>query len=180
MIFLFPKSTAQTNTLFIGIIHQIYTRYGIAPFERASSISGTCILFYFLFRRISRNPAQYRRYDAMKKLLKKYTTLAPAQKSARGWAIMNIADRWGHLEPDTGYGCHYGECPERMALKKLKSQRKRGRRDAVVEERLYKWGAEAKACKCWKVIYCSRDCQAKDWRNHRAACRVDAEQDNEI
>ena len=145
---------SQKTKLFAHIIYQIYSRYGLAPFERASTISDRCILYYFLHRRISRKPASYSSYDAIRGLLKKYTHVPGTTRQRCGWMVLPISGRWDCL---TLYGCGFENCPEKRELLELKERRKRGVRDPAVEERLYKWGGESKACtKCVCVLLCLR------------------------
>ena len=80
----------KTTKLFARVIYRIYSRYGIEPLERASTISDSCILFYFLHRRISRKPAAYHSHDAIKDLLKKYTKVPNALRRRHGWGSSQL------------------------------------------------------------------------------------------
>ena len=124
----------------------MYTRYGLEPFERAAKISQVDqdILFYFLYRRISRKPDAYKTYKGMQALLRKSLNVVETTRRRCKWIILSISDRWNCLND---YGCALqDDCPEYKELLKLKSQRKRGFRNPEVEQRLYRWGAESKAC----------------------------------
>ncbi|GJE88217.1 zinc finger MYND domain-containing protein [Phanerochaete sordida] len=162
------EDVANTR-VFAHIIYQIYSRYGLAPFERAATLSDGSIVFYFLHRRIARKPAHYRSYDAIRGLLRRYAHVAETTRRRCGWHILTVAGRWKRIEL---YGCADEMCPEKRALLALRAQRTRGVRDPAVEERLLRWGGESKACtKCHSVSYCSRECQREDWPKHKPACR---------
>lgn len=92
---------------------------------------------------MSRKPEQYKEYSAIRGLLKKYTRVPSTTRRRHGWMILTISGRWDCL---TLYGCANPDCTERDELLRLRELRKRGVRDPVVEERLYRWGGESKAC----------------------------------
>ena len=126
-------------------MHQIYSRYGLEPFERASHLSDHEIIFYFLHRRLSKKPEKFQSAAEWLPLLKKYRNVPNATRQRHGWMILTISGRWDLF--GTGYyGCKYGGCPETSALERLKVARVRGRRDPVVEDRLFQWGGASKAC----------------------------------
>ncbi|GJE88210.1 zinc finger MYND domain-containing protein [Phanerochaete sordida] len=164
--------------LFAHIVFQIYSRYGLPPFERAASLSDSCILFHFLHRRIARKPAQYRSYEAIRGLLRRYTHVARTTRKRCGWRILTVSGRWDCIDL---YGCANEGCPEKRALHALRERRTRGVRDPEVEERLFKWGGESKACtNCNTVSYCSKECQSAHWSQHKKACKKKAETELEI
>lgn len=134
---------SQRTRLFSNVIYQMYSRYGLEPFERASTISDSCILFYFLHRRISRKPTAYQSYEAIRVLLKKYLHVPRTTRRRHGWMILSLSGRWECLDY---YGCAFPNCPEKSKLLELKGMRRRGVRNAAIEDRLYKWGGESKAC----------------------------------
>lgn len=92
---------------------------------------------------MTRKPAAYRSYDAIRALLKKYTNVPNTTRRKHGWFILKIGGRWDCI---TLYGCAHPKCPEKTELLELKERRKRGVRDTEVEARLYRWGGESKAC----------------------------------
>lgn len=124
------------------------SRYGHAIFDKGFTISHHEILFYFLNRRIARHPESYRTKQAIKLLLKRYVNLARTSSQRYLWTLLPVAARWDcvHL-----YGCKNPECPELQELFVLKDKRQRGSRDPVVEERLFKWGGQSKACSRYVV-----------------------------
>ncbi|KAH9920186.1 hypothetical protein B0H21DRAFT_781685 [Amylocystis lapponica] len=152
-------------------MHEIYSRYGLAPFDRASTLSGSTVLVYFLHRRIARRPDAYRTPAAMLALLTKYKNVPWATRKRHGWMIHSVSARWNCLETDN-YGCKNAACSELKELKAFKAQRVRGVRDPVVEDRLFRWGGACKACtSCRFVSYCSTSCQRADWQRHKPECR---------
>lgn len=134
---------SQSTPLFARIMYEIYSRYGVSPFERASNMSDTIILYYFLYRRLSRKPSAYRTEEAMLGLLKKYANVPETTRRRHGWMILTIYGRWECLDL---YGCGNPDCPEKEELLRLGEKRKRGVRDPVVEDRLFQWGGASKAC----------------------------------
>ncbi|KAH7905249.1 hypothetical protein BJ138DRAFT_1106147 [Hygrophoropsis aurantiaca] len=52
-------SDITTTPVFANIMHQIYSRYGLDPFERASRLSDSEIIFYFLHRRLSKKTHKF-------------------------------------------------------------------------------------------------------------------------
>lgn len=129
----------------MGIIYELYTRYGLQPFRRASKLSDTEIFFYFLHRHMARKPKAFKSRDAIQALLKEYTSVPPATRTRARRGILSVADRWVGLDFPY-HGCRFIGCPEKKEPAELRAKRKRGVRDPVVEERLYKWGGESKAC----------------------------------
>lgn len=125
-------------------MHEIYSRYGLKPFERASTVRDETILFYFLHRRISRKPSAYKSPEAMLTLLQKFANVPRATRNRHSWILLSIAGRWECL--DAQFGCENPTCPEKAELLKLREKRQRGVRDPIIEERLYKWGGASKAC----------------------------------
>ncbi|KIP03878.1 hypothetical protein PHLGIDRAFT_37226 [Phlebiopsis gigantea 11061_1 CR5-6] len=164
--------------LFTGVIYRIYSRYGLEPFERASTISDSCILFYFLHRRISRKPAAYRSHDAIRVLLKKYTNIPEAIRRRHGWGILTVSGRWDCLEY---YGCVFANCPERTELLELKVRRQRGVCNPDAEARLYRWGDETRMCStCKTVSYCSAACQKADRIFHKSQCKAKDDMETDV
>ncbi|KAI0074672.1 hypothetical protein K474DRAFT_1665106 [Panus rudis PR-1116 ss-1] len=162
-------SDVVTTPLFSRAIYEIYSHYGIAPFEKASRLSDTEILFYYLHRRISKRPEAYKTLKAIQHLLKRYRKIPPSTRERHGWNILTVSGRWDCI---TLYGCDNAHCPEAQELLKLREKRVRGVRDPAVEERLWKWGAESKACgNCRQTSYCSHACQKADWPSHKAICK---------
>lgn len=161
--------------LFARIMHEIYSRYGLAPFERASTLSSHTIVFFFLHRRISRKPNAYGTPAAMLSLLKKFKHVPQTTRSRHGWMLLSISGRWDCLAL---YGCKYRGCPELQELMRLKAGRVRGVRDPIVEDRLFQWGGASKACtSCRHVSYCSSACQKADWKSHKPTCKEYASKD---
>ncbi|KAG6371699.1 hypothetical protein JVT61DRAFT_9040 [Boletus reticuloceps] len=160
--------------IFVIILHQIYSRYGLEPFERASHLSDFEIIFYFLHRRLSKKPEKFQSAHEWLPLLKKYRNVPGATRKRHGWMILTISGRWDLLAM-CGYGCGYAECPETSALLRLKEARVRGTRDPVVEDRLFQWGGASKACaRCKAVSYCGAACQKADWKRHKSECAAEA------
>ncbi|KAF9233821.1 hypothetical protein BU15DRAFT_90206 [Melanogaster broomeanus] len=158
--------------MFAGIMHQIYSRYGIDPFERASRLSEHEIIFYFLHRRLSKKPEKFQNAGEWLPLLKKYRNVPNATRKRHGWMIHTVSGRWDLL---TFYGCKFAGCPERSDLLELKALRVRGQRDPVVEDRLFQWGGASKACtRCKAVSYCGLACQKADWKRHKSECAKEA------
>lgn len=124
-------------------MHQIYSRYGLDPFERASTLSDSTILFYFIYRRLSKRPQKFQSAQDWIPLLQKYCNVPQTTSKRHGWTILSLSGRWDCLDL---YGCANIDCPERAALHALKRRRVRGKRDPAVEERLLQWGAASKAC----------------------------------
>ncbi|KAL6308523.1 hypothetical protein BKA93DRAFT_866499 [Sparassis latifolia] len=108
--------------LFARIIHEIYSRYGLEPFARGSTLSHSTILFLFLHRRIARKPDAYRTQSALLALLKKYQNVPRTTRKRHGWISLPVSGRWDCL---TGldFGCANLTCPEKEALEKLKEKR---------------------------------------------------------
>ncbi|KAF8558575.1 hypothetical protein OG21DRAFT_1455112 [Imleria badia] len=160
--------------IFADIMHQIYSRYSIEPFERASHLSDREIIFYFLHRRLSKKPEKFQSAAEWLPLLKKYRNVPNATRRRHGWMILTISGRWDLLST-WYYGCRYTGCPETSALLKLKASRVRGQRDPVVEDRLFQWGGASKACaRCKAVSYCGTSCQKADWKRHKSECEKEA------
>lgn len=174
-------------------IHEINSRYGHAVFEKGFTISHHQVLLYFLNRRISRHPESYRTKQAIKLLLKRYVNLAETSSRRYLWTLLPVAARWDCIR---FYGCKNTACPERQELLVLKGKRRRGSRDPVVEERLFKWGGQSKACSryvvpqslklgmvlilcgsCKQVSYCSVECQKAHWKMHKADCKKNTPKD---
>ena len=129
-------------------MYEIYAHYGLAPFARASTLSHTEILLYFLHRRLARRSAarMQRTPAAMLALLQKYHHVPPTTRQRHGWLILSVSQRWNEM--DSGYyGCGNPGCEELETLLELRKQRVKGVRDPVVEDRLYRWGGASKACK---------------------------------
>jgi hypothetical protein len=124
-------------------MHQIYSRYGLDPFERASTLSDSMILFYFIHSRLSKKPQKFQSAQDWIPLLQKYRNVPRTTRKRHGWIILSLSGRWDCLDM---YGCAYPQCPELAALQELKHRRVRGKRDSVSEDRLYRWGAASKIC----------------------------------
>lgn len=131
------------NPLFVRIVHEIYSRYGKAPFERGSQLSHNEIIIFFLWRRFSSKPNAYKSPEAILGLLKKYRNVPWTTRQRHGWMTLSISGRWDCIEM---YGCKHADCPERQVLLYLKEKRIRGKRDPVIEDRLFQWGGVSKAC----------------------------------
>ncbi|KAH7926927.1 hypothetical protein BV22DRAFT_1104018 [Leucogyrophana mollusca] len=162
-----------TTPIFANIMHQIYSRYGLEPFEWASRLSDSEIIFYFLHRRLSKKPDKFRNANDWIPLLQKYNNVPEAIRRRHGWMILTVSGRWDCL---LLYGCKYAGCPEKSGLLELKERRVRGQRDPVVEDRLFQWGGASKACsRCRHVSYCSVACQKADWKRHQKdECKEEA------
>ncbi|EPQ55151.1 hypothetical protein GLOTRDRAFT_111140 [Gloeophyllum trabeum ATCC 11539] len=102
-------------------------------------------------------------------LLEKYKNVPRATRQRHSWSVMSLPARWECIDL---FGCEYKNCPEKAALLEIQQARKKGTRDPVLEDRLFRWGAEARICSsCKYVSYCGRDCQTADWQNHKAKCK---------
>ncbi|KZT18304.1 hypothetical protein NEOLEDRAFT_1080591 [Neolentinus lepideus HHB14362 ss-1] len=162
--------------IWANMMHQIYSRYGLKPFERVASKPSKhgVIFFYFIHRRASKRQQKLISVDDWAKLLEKYVNVPDATRRRHAWTIMTVPDRWESLD-SSDYGCSFGSCPERAELLEIQQARVRGQRDAVAEDRLFGFGALSKAChRCKHVSYCGKECQAADWPNHRHTCKVEA------
>ncbi|KAH7905244.1 hypothetical protein BJ138DRAFT_1017982 [Hygrophoropsis aurantiaca] len=169
-------SDITTTPVFANIMHQIYSRYGLDPFERASRLSDSEIIFYFLHRRLSKKPHKFQNAADWISLLAKYNHVPQATRQRHGWMLKTISGRWDCLDL---YGCEYSGCPEKSELFQLKERRVRGRRDPAVEDRLFQWGGASKACsRCRHVSYCSVACQKADWKQHQKQCQGEAAKNN--
>ncbi|KAI0074673.1 hypothetical protein K474DRAFT_1665108 [Panus rudis PR-1116 ss-1] len=162
-------SNIVINPLFTRAIFEMYSHYGIAPFEKASHTSDWEVLFIYLYRRLSKQPDAYRTLKSIQHLLKRYTKVPRSTQRRHRWTALSISGKWDCI---TLYGCDYNGCPEKKELLKLREKRVRGVRDPIVEERLLKWGVEAKACgNCRQASYCSPACQKAEWPSHKATCK---------
>ncbi|KDQ50851.1 hypothetical protein JAAARDRAFT_81685 [Jaapia argillacea MUCL 33604] len=165
----------QTLTV-ARMFHNIYIRYGLKPFERASKFSPLDIIFYFLFRRAAKRKQKLQTVEDWVALLNKYREVPRATRTRHSWILMSVSTRWDFvsMDVDQGYGCRSPACPTRAELVELKARRVRGIRNHDVEEKLYKFGGTPSACKnCRHVAYCGKECQAADWRRHREECRTE-------
>lgn len=125
------------------MMHQIYSRYGLAPYERASTLSSDQIIFYYIYKRLSKHPEKITSAKAWMRFLEKYRKVPRATERRHAWSILTLSGRWDCLE---FYGCAYEGCPERAALEEMSAQRVRGERSPEIEDRLWKFGAASKAC----------------------------------
>jgi len=171
------------SPVFARVLHEIFSRYKLSPFEKASQIhdENDTILFNFLYKRLSRKPSAFRTLEGMQGLLQKYTHIPKIVRSRYVWLTLPLSGKWNALE-DARYGCCRPECPEKKALLNLKQRRKRGVRNPEVEDRLTTWGEQSKFCKrCWTVTYCSVECQRAHWERHRPDCKEkDPQEKNEM
>ncbi|OBZ75782.1 hypothetical protein A0H81_04992 [Grifola frondosa] len=79
--------------VYARILHEMYSRYGLGPFEKGSTLSSDTILIYFLYRRISCKPGTYTTPGAFLTLLKKYKNVPRATRRRHGWMILSISGR---------------------------------------------------------------------------------------
>ncbi|TFK50998.1 hypothetical protein OE88DRAFT_1630807 [Heliocybe sulcata] len=166
-------SDITQTRLWANMMHQIYSRYGLAPFERAASriSKNHIIFFYFIHRRASKRQQKLVSVDDWVKLLRKYVNVPDATRRRHNWTILSTPDRWECLD-GLGYGCSFENCPEKTELVKISQKRVRGQRDPEAEDRLFKFGALSKAWwgRCKHVTYCGKECQAADWPKHKRIC----------
>ncbi|KZP23150.1 hypothetical protein FIBSPDRAFT_737762 [Athelia psychrophila] len=161
-----------TTPVFANMMHQIYSRYGLAPYERASTLSSDQIIFYYIYKRLSKHPEKITSAKAWMRFLEKYRKVPRATERRHAWSILTLSGRWDCLE---FYGCAYEGCPERAALEEMSAQRVRGERSPEIEDRLWKFGAASKACvQCKHVSYCGKECQIAHWPSHKATCKKEA------
>ena len=119
------------------------TIYGPAIFEKGKALDHHEVLFSFLTKRLARKPESRRTKASMFALLEKYTHLSKCVANRYLWSVMSIAMRW---ESIARYGCAFENCPEKTELLELAEKRRKGIRDPLAEERLFRWGAECKHC----------------------------------
>ncbi|KAF9804512.1 hypothetical protein IEO21_09354 [Rhodonia placenta] len=140
---------AVVNPLFVRIVHEIYSRYGKAPFERGSQLSHNEIIIFFLWRRFSSKPNAYKSPEAILGLLKKYRNVPWTTRQRHGWMTLSISGRWDCIEM---YGCKHADCPERQVLLYLKEKRIRAKPAQGMSRSVRVW---TKA----------------DWKTHKETCK---------
>lgn len=164
-------SKATSEPIFINACHNIYKRYGLAPFQIAAKRETfqTSIVFYFVTHQVRKDALKMETKQDWRNLFEDFKNLPPSLERRYSWTNLTVSNRWDCIDH---YGCDYRACPEKQALHKLREKRVKGVRDPAVEERLFNWAAKARACSgCSATSYCRPECQKAHWPIHKESCR---------
>jgi len=143
--------------------------------DKANGIWFNSKLIYFSSH-LFRNAHKYQTQEAFDRLWERQKTRWDAQTEAMRRYLIELYEPWQVTEKtleDTG--CMNRSCPEtrelRSLMKRLKGRALLSWSPADLEV-FQAWGRNLKVCKsCRDAVYCSRSCQAADWRRHRPSCR---------
>lgn len=149
----------------------MYKQNGLLAFQLAAKDENwrTPVMFYFIYHRIKKDKLQPQSRQDWKRLLDEYVNLPNSIERRYTWSNLTVSGKWDCID---FYGCDYKACAEKQALLRVREKRVKGVRDAEAEERLHRWGANAKSCSsCRGTAYCSVQCQKLHWSSHKEECR---------
>ncbi|KZT37806.1 hypothetical protein SISSUDRAFT_1048022 [Sistotremastrum suecicum HHB10207 ss-3] len=164
------RESRKPLDVFTMSCYNIYKRYGISPFERASKNENwdEPVIFHYISHQLKKEGLPPKTQAEWRGLLRDFENLPDSLERRYRWSNLNISGQWSCIE---FYGCDNKACPEKAELMRLRKRRVKGVRDAETEARLYDWGKKLKSCSsCHTKTYCTPDCQKAAWPSHKAEC----------
>ncbi|KZT32457.1 hypothetical protein SISSUDRAFT_537426 [Sistotremastrum suecicum HHB10207 ss-3] len=161
------------DDIFLYGCHNIYKRYGIAPFIRAGESDEwhEPEFFCYVAQRLQDEGLPSRTEEEWKELLGDFRKMPVTVRGRYRWSGLDCAGRWEFIDY---YGCDNRDCSEKAELLRH-CQRPTG--DEVInkemDRRLYEWGNNMVICDaCRSKPYCGVNCQQAAASSHAARCAL--------